>query len=423
MKKSHTSTISALIILIIAGLTYWYLNEHSNSAQPVIVEHMPSDFPLESDLKESDLRKETITVKSGHTLEQVLRSVGLNGRELNEIHTQTKSVKDLARIRPGQVFEIFHDKLGPTPGLVAFKVIDSVLERHLVYRSPASPEKWNIKHIQEPVEYKNITYTGVVESSLWASAEEASMAPELIGDLSEIFAWQIDFAREVQPQDKWRLVVEQPMLRGEPVGRGKILVAEYSNNQNVHTGVLFRLNGEDLGYFAPDGSSLKRMFLKAPVAFSRISSRFTRARFHPVLKVYRPHMGVDYAAPTGTPIRSVGDGRVSFAAWSGGGGKVIKIKHNSTYETAYKHLSRFAPGIKAGARVKQGQLIGYVGSTGLSSGPHLHFEFYENGRYVDPLGKKFPKAEPVPQNQLQKFQADGAELIKQLPSWATQSRV
>lgn len=382
-------------------------------SQPEVEE--TQDFPFST----RHLLQKTLTIKPGTTFQQLMTESGLNAQGIFELHRDTKNIRDFSRIRSGQIFQVYHT-LAPIQELQAFKIIESELERHAVYRQKNGP--WVAKHIKEPVEYINQTYSGVVSSSLWSSAEEAEMSPELIGDLSEIFAWQIDFSREVQPEDKWRLVVEQPTVRGKAVGKGKILVAEYANTSTSHTGVLFRLNGEDLGYFSPDGSSLKRMFLKAPVKFSRISSRFSRSRFHPILKTYRGHMGVDYAAATGTPVRSVGDGRVTFAAWSGGGGRVIKIRHNGTYETAYKHLSKFANNLRTGTRVKQGQIIGYVGSSGLSSGPHLHFEFYENKRYVDPLGKKFPKADPVPQERLREFQADGMELIKQLPNWMAHSR-
>jgi murein DD-endopeptidase MepM/ murein hydrolase activator NlpD len=182
-------------------------------------------------------------------------------------------------------------------------------------------------------------------------------------------------------------------------------------------GILFRVDGEDRGYFAPDGSSLKRMFLKSPISFGRITSGFSKKRFHPILKVNRPHMGVDYAAPTGTPVKAVGDGRVVFSGWSGGGGNVVKIRHNSIYETAYKHLSRYGKNIRNGALVKQGQVIGYVGSTGLSTAPHLHFEFFHAGRYVDPVGKKFPSADPVPANLMSNFTGNVSYKMSLLPTW------
>jgi murein DD-endopeptidase MepM/ murein hydrolase activator NlpD len=229
----------------------------------------------------------------------------------------------------------------------------------------------------------------------------------------------VDFAREVQVNDRWRLSVEQKLVKGQPIGWGAILAAEYINVGESHRATLFRIQGEDHGYFTPEGQSLRKVFLKSPIRYGRITSGFKRRRFHPVLQVYRAHQGVDYGAPTGTPVRSVGDGTVIFAARSGGGGNVVKIRHNATYQTAYKHLHGYAKGIRNGARVKQGQVIGYVGSTGLSTGPHLHFEFYQSGRYIDPLGKKFPSADPVPAEHLTSFKTSAEQLLKTLPEWDT----
>jgi len=262
-----------------------------------------------------------------------------------------------------------------------------------------------------------MTYTGIVKTSLWESAEEAKMDPQLISELSEIFAWQIDFAREVRREDRWRIMVNQKRVRGKPVGWGDIKVAEYENEGRPYTAILFEKEGVPKGYYAPDGNSLRKMFLKSPIRYARISSRFQKRRFHPVLKINRPHLGVDYAARRGTPVRSVGAGRVTFVGRRGGGGKTIKITHNSIYKTAYKHLNGYAKGIRSGARVEQGQVIGFVGSTGLSTGPHLHFEFFKRGRFVDPLRQEFPSANPVPKKYLTEFTAYTNEILLSLPTW------
>jgi murein DD-endopeptidase MepM/ murein hydrolase activator NlpD len=236
--------------------------------------------------------------------------------------------------------------------------------------------------------------------------------------LADIFAWQIDFAREVRAGDRWRILVEQRYAGEKNIGWGNILAAEYEHDGQLHSAALLRDGeGKELGYFAPDGKSLRRMFLKAPLKFGRITSRFQRARFHPILKVARPHRGVDYGAPIGTPVLAVGDGVVVQSGWLGGAGKAIRLRHNSTYQTAYKHLHGFASGIRVGARVRQGQVIGYVGSTGLSTGAHLHFELWERGNYVDPLGRKFPSADPVPQKFLLGFQKASQKYRELLPSW------
>ena len=278
-------------------------------------------------------------------------------------------------------------------------------------------DTWVAEKITETVDIKVLTFSGLVTSSLWESAQKAKMDPNLISELADIFAWEVDFSREVRENDRWRLTVEQKLVKGEPVGWGSILAAEYENAGTPYQAALFRLNGEDIGYFTPEGASLRKMFLKSPIRYGRITSGFSMRRFHPILKTRRPHLGVDYAAPIGTPIRAVGDGTITSAGWNGGGGNVIRLRHNSQYQTIYKHLNGFAKGIRSGAKVKQGQVIGYVGNTGLSTGPHLHFEFYHAGRYVDPLKKKFPSADPVPTAHLEQFRAESSILISALPSW------
>ena len=276
---------------------------------------------------------------------------------------------------------------------------------------------WTAAIHNEKVETRIRDYQGIVVSSLWESATESGMDSELIVQLAEIFAWQIDFNRELRSNDRWRIVVEQEFVRGEPIGWGDILSAEYINEGELYQAVLFRQDGENIGYFDAEGESLRKMFLKSPIKFGRITSGFNRRRFHPILKIRRPHLGVDYGARRGTPVMAVGDGKVTLASWRGGAGNTIKIRHNSIYRTAYKHLHKFAKGIRPGKRVKQGQIIGYVGSTGLSTGPHLHYEFYKYGKFVDPLKQKFPSAKPVAENLKMAFLEQSKSFFSQLPDW------
>ncbi len=276
---------------------------------------------------------------------------------------------------------------------------------------------WSVAKIHHQVTYRKATFSGLVESSLWESADKVGMDPKLIADLSEIFAWQLDFSRELRANDRWRISVDQILVDGKAVGFGPILAAEFENRGEIYSAVRFEYAPGRFDYFSPDGQSLKRMFLKSPIKFARISSRFMRRRFHPVLRTYRPHNGVDYAAPPGTPVMSVGSGRVQIAGRRGGSGIMVKVRHNGTYETAYLHLRAIAKGIGVGGRVEQGQVIGYVGSTGLATGPHLHFSFYENGRYVDPLGRKFPSKDPVPRALFASFSAHSNDHLASLPEW------
>jgi murein DD-endopeptidase MepM/ murein hydrolase activator NlpD len=347
------------------------------------------------------------------SLYNVLRELNVSSQEIHKIVTATKSTLDLSNLRAGTQFRLMH-LTDPASELTGIEFLISPVERIQINKVG---ETWDAKRLTETVETKVVTFRGVVESTLWASAEAAHMDPNLIVQLSEIFAWQVDFAREVRVNDRWRIVIEQKLVHGKPIGWGSILAAEFQNEGQLYTGVLFQTGPEQFGYYAADGSSLRRMFLKSPIRFGRVTSGFSMHRFHPIFKIMRPHLGVDYGAPTGTPIRSVGSGSVIFAGWGGGGGNMVKIRHNSTYSTHYLHMSRIEKGIHVGAHVQQAQVIGFVGMTGAATGPHLHFEFVENGHVVNPLGKKFPSAEPVAQNLMAQFKLDSQKLMNQLPSW------
>lgn len=349
------------------------------------------------------------------TLGNVLREMEISPQVIHQIVEAAKPVSDLGRIKPGTRFLLFYaNAKDENSEVVGIKFRFSPIEMLEVHKIA---DKWTAQKITEVVETRIVNFSGIVKSSLWESAAEAKMDPNLIADLAEVFAWQVDFSREVQQNDRWRLSVEQKFVKGTPVGWGSILAAEYENASQKLVGILYRTGENQSGYYSPDGMSLRRMFLKSPIRYGRISSRFTMKRFHPVLQYNRPHLGVDYAAPVGTPIRAVGDGVIAEAGARGGAGKMIRIRHNSEYATAYKHLNGFAKGIRTGSRVQQGQIIGYVGNTGLSTGPHLHFEFFQGGRYVDPLGKKFPSADPIPPDQLAQFKTEVATQMAALPDW------
>lgn len=351
------------------------------------------------------------------TLSSSLKPFGIESATVHQIVEATKTVYNLGRIPSGIRYNlIFEDLAQNQQRLQTLEFRLSPIERLKITRQG---ENWNAEKIVEQVDIQVVHFSGVVSSSLWESAKRADMDPNLIAELADVFGWEIDFAREVRLNDRWRLSVEQKFVKGSPVGWGSILAAEYENAGELHQAVLYRKDGEDIGYFDLKGESLRKMFLKSPIRFGRITSGFNLRRFHPILKTRRPHLGVDYAAPIGTPVRAVGDGVIKSAGWKGGGGKVVQIRHNSTYQTNYMHLNGFAKGIRTGSRVKQGQVIGYVGTTGMSTGPHLHFEFYQAGRYIDPLGKKFPSADPVPSSELAQFLTEAGPRLAQLPPWET----
>ncbi len=270
---------------------------------------------------------------------------------------------------------------------------------------------WEASLIQHEVKVELTAFFGEITSTLWDSAVNAGMPVELISDLSEIFASQVDFTRELNVGDQWGILVEKQMVADQQVGFGDILAAEISKHGENLKAYRFVVEGRSR-YYDEEGQNARGKFLKSPLRYNKVTSRFQRARFHPILKARRPHHGVDLSAPTGTPIRSVGDGVVLEAGRNGGSGIMVKIRHDSRYMTAYKHLSKIGSGVRRGSKIEQGQIIGYVGQTGLATGPHLHFEFYEDGRYVDPLGKRFPRKDSVEPKFRMRFNEEVERLTK-----------
>ena len=236
--------------------------------------------------------------------------------------------------------------------------------------------------------------------------------PSLVNELSDIFAWTIDFFG-LQKGDSFKVIYEELFIEGKSLGTGKIYGAQFNKTGSSITAIPFMQDGKET-YFDIEGKSLRKAFLKAPLQFSRISSRFSSSRMHPILRIRRPHFGVDYAAPVGTPVHAIGDGRVISATNEDGSGKMVKIQHNSVYATAYLHMSRFGDGISPGVFVSEGEVIGYVGTSGLSTGPHLDFRFYQNGSPVDPLKVDAPAVEPVSELNMAKFEKARAVVLSLL---------
>lgn len=250
----------------------------------------------------------------------------------------------------------------------------------------------------EPIPYQvfRVPVSGIIQDSLFAAVEAAGEKAALAMDLADLFAWQVDFYRDLRGGDSFTVLVDKYYRDGNFVGYGKIHAARFINNGDTYTGFLFTPGDGREDYFDENGDSLRKQFLKSPLRFRRISSGFSNRRLHPVTGKVSAHLGVDYAASTGTPVMSIGDGKVLFKKYDNVNGRIIKIRHNGTYSTAYAHLNSFAKGIGTGSRVRQGQVIGYVGRSGRATGPHLHFAMYKNGRYVDPRRISVPRASSVP---------------------------
>lgn len=328
-------------------------------------------------------------VKPNQNLSYILGDHGVSPQRIHDLGEKARNVFDVRKIRSGQAYAVFFTK--DSLARPRFFVYEEDPKSYVVFDLRGD---LRVTRGQNPVEWRTETVKGQVESSLWVAMQNSNTSPQLAIVLSHIFGWTIDFFG-LQKQDEFRVIYEQEYVDGKALDNFHILAASFRASDSTYYAIPFVQDGEEL-YYNERGNSLEGAFLKAPLDFYRISSRFTNSRYHPVLKRYRAHHGVDYAAPTGTPVYAIGSGKVIAKAYqANGGGNYVKIKHNSTYTTTYMHLSRFAKGLKVGSTVKQKEVIGYVGSTGLSTGPHLDFRVYENGRPINPLTIKSQPKKPI----------------------------
>lgn len=285
--------------------------------------------------------------------------------------------------------------------LVAYAVHRRGGDRFVVRRDPGAA--WTGTRESEPLTREIVRFEGTIRSSLWESLIAEGASPDLVVRFSDIFSWTFDFLTECRRGDRFELLAEAMYGEDGFRGYGDILIARYEGARERAAGVRFTPAGGRSAYYAPDGGSLQKIFLRSPLNYRRISSGFTKRRYHPILKRWMPHLGIDYSAPSGTPVVTVGEGSVVYAGWKKGFGNIVEIRHNSTYLTTYGHLSGFGKGVRKGVRVAQGQVIGYVGNTGLSTAPHLDFRMKRRNDWVNPMMIEVPAAEPVPAKDRRKF--------------------
>lgn len=338
-------------------------------------------------------------VRRNDTMERIFRQLQLSLEDLAAVRQMPEVKQALEMLRPGELITLIHAEDGLLRGLTRRLSNTSLLS---ITRDAAG---FKAEVIETPLDIQVKGIRGTVTSSLFASAREAGLSADVIMRLAnDIFGWDIDFALEIQPGDKFTVVYEQQYRQGEYVGDGRIIAAEFVNGGRSYRAVRYDSpDGKIGGYFTPAGRSMHKQFLRAPVDFTRISSGFNLARLHPILNTIRAHKGVDYAAPTGTPIRAAGDGRISFAGIKGGYGKVIILEHGAGIATLYGHMSRFAKSMRTGSRVRQGETIGYVGKSGAATGPHLHYEYRLNGVHKNPRTVPLPNAAPIPPEYIADF--------------------
>ena len=367
-----------------------------------------SDVPLVL-APEPDYQTLRLEIKSGDTMDQLFRKHQLDLGNLSSIASLEEAKAQLRRIRPGDVFEITHDE-GQLISM--YSVLD--LTRALqVERADAG---FVATIVERPIEKRKRMAFGVIETSLYESGAEAGLSDKLIMNLAGIFAWDVDFVLDIRNGDNYYLQWEEIWQDGEFVTDGEIIAAEFNNNGRTNRAVRFVDETGRSDYFTPDGHSVRKAFLRSPVDF-RVSSSFNPNRRHPVLKTVRPHRGVDYAAPHGTPIKASGDGKVIFRGKKSGYGNVVILQHGGNITTLYAHMSRFASKARNGSRVRQGQTIGYVGATGLVTGAHLHYEYRLNGVHRNPRTVELPQADPIADKYRQEFMAESAPILEELDNF------
>ena len=355
-----------------------------------------ADAGQETSTEEDPLTK-TVVVANGDTLSTVFAKVGLSPSVMHAVLASSQDAKQLSRLKIGQALEF---KLTEDGELANLRSKLNSLETLALEKTA---DGYAFKKEQIKPEVSSVYARGEIDSSLFLAAKRAGLSHNLTMDLANVFGYDIDFALDIRKGDSFEIIYEEKTVEGERVGTGNILAARFTNRGKTYSAVRYTSKDGATSYYNADGTSMRKAFIRTPVDFARISSRFSNGRKHPILNKIRAHKGVDYAAPHGTPIKSAGDGKVLLAGRKGGYGNTVIIQHGQRYRTLYAHMQGFAKGVRNGSAVKQGQIIGYIGTTGLSTGPHLHYEFQVDGVHVDPLGLKLPMADPIAQNEKQRF--------------------
>ena len=376
------------ILLSLMAIRFYNNRQLAKETREIETEIAKEAPPLLYGLNLDSFDIEEGQMKRNSSFGNLLYELQLNNSLIATVIDSMKPVFDFRKVKPGDKYTLFY-------------TLDSLRTlKYIVYENTPTDyllislsEPVTVASKQKPTRTVEREVTGVIHSSLWNTLDEEKVSPLLAIAMSDIYAWSVDFFA-LQPRDSFRIIYDEVYVDSQLIELGEVKAACFYHRGESYYAIPF-VQDDRLSYFDQDGNSLRKEFLKAPLHFSRISSRFTNRRMHPILRIVRPHHGVDYAAPYGTPVLAIGDGRVIAAGYDGGSGRMIKIRHNSLYTTAYLHLMQFAKGIHQGSEVKQGQVIGYVGSSGMSTGPHLDFRLYKNGSAIDPLKFSAPPVEPI----------------------------
>ena len=388
--------ISLAFSLMLLPFIDTLIQPHNSLIKENIETKVEVPLVLEYDIPVDSFNIEELRIKPNMSLSVLLGNLNLSGKKIQASIKKAAAVFDLRKIRQGNIYKVFKSK--DTSQAVNFVVYEQSATDYIVFDFSDSLE---VKKKQKEIKHEVKIAEGTIESSLWLAMTANNANPLLAMELSDIYAWTIDFFG-LQKGDEFKVYYQENFVDNKSIGLGRIYAARFKHNGREIYAIPFYQDSV-MSFFDADGNSLKKAFLKAPLKFSRISSGFSNSRLHPILKIRRPHHGVDYSAPIGTPVHAIGDGTILKAHYSGGAGNYVKIKHNSIYTTGYMHLSRYGKGIKPGKFVKQGEIIGYVGSTGLSTGPHLDFRVWKNGQNINPLKLDAPPVEPIHADKMEFF--------------------
>lgn len=402
-------------LIVILALVFTLISSQDVSAKRIeiplnlVIEQQESNWPQLTDDWHS------YTVQKGETLSGLFERAQIPATEMFRVLNSKQVETDLSRLMPGQAVHFRFSSDSNSKRLEAIRLDSSPVSLSLFSRNSDghfAEEKLN----REPE--KVLRYSeGEIKGAFFTAGENAALSQQTIMSLANIFGWDIDFSLDIRPGDSFKVLYYQEYLDGVRYKDGEILAAEFTTQGQTHQAVRYTDLSGKTDYFSADGGSMRKQFLRSPVDFTRISSHFTTRRFHPVLNRFRSHRGTDYAAGTGTPIKATGDGKVVKARFNRSYGNHVVLQHGSRYTTLYAHMSKFGRGIKEGRTVKQGQVIGYVGSTGLATGPHLHYEFRVNGIHKNPVTIKFPDVEPVAKAEHERFSQYASNLLSNLRSY------
>jgi murein DD-endopeptidase MepM/ murein hydrolase activator NlpD len=410
-RRRLVSTSLPLVAAVVAllALAAWPKRDHPQSVDltPLVASQSAGTVaPVEPSAPSPDSVE--YTVQRNDTLDRIFRSVGIEMAALAELRSLPEVRRALDIVRPGDIITLTH-----VDG--ALQSLNRQISNTLTLQVARSDDGFAVNYIENPLETEIVGRRAMITSSLFAAGEDAGMSPETIMTIAnQMFGWDIDFALDIRGGDEFGVLYEQKYQDGEYVNDGRVLAAEFVNDGKVHRAVWFQSqDGELEGYFTPDGKGMRKAFLKAPLDFTRISSVFNPKRRHPISGRIRAHRGLDYAAPTGTPIWAAGDGRIDFAGRKGGYGNTVIVDHGKGITTLYAHMSRFGKSARGGRKVRQGDIIGYVGSTGASTGPHLHYEYRMRGVHKNPASVTMPRIE-IPAKYMAEFRRESNATLAKL---------